>query len=208
MIAEASLPPFSTTLFLFGALLMLLSLAGQVTIKEAKVGIREKRLRLIAGVIGFVLISVSLWVAFAPPNISQSTPTATTTPSPLTPRQSPQYKELAGRWTVWEQVSADLGGYEIIWSYDATVLGNTLSMQGKKISIKDMPPTESEKAAVSVYSLTLNGNAAEGTSDEKNSRNEVLHAILKLQFADNLQSFSGTLRMGGKDVSTLVGTKQ
>src|SRR5258707_15709338 len=60
MIADA-IPPYTTVLFIFGALLTLLAFAGQITIREARVGIDKITLRFLAGIVGGCLIVASLW---------------------------------------------------------------------------------------------------------------------------------------------------
>lgn len=124
-----------------------------------------------------------------------------------------RYRELNGTWLIFEQVNKDHGGWEIIWSYAASVSGSQLAMHGKKTTVNEpgsAAPRElapGEKATVSVYSLTLAGLEAEGTSDEQDPNGHV-YSALKLQFSEDLKSLSGTLKTGGADVSTLYGSKQ
>lgn len=213
--AEITLPPFPTSVLIFGALLTVLALSGQITIREARVGISDARLRFVAGLIGAVLIGISVWLFFtpaltSPPALSANSAAAPAGTPLAQPRNIPieRYRDLSGKWMVIENVRPEHGGYEITWNYEATVLGSLLTMQGKKTLIDGHKPTVSEKATVSVYTLTLGGLEVEGTSDERNANGAILRSTLKIHFAENLMSFSGTLQSGGADISTLNGNKQ
>jgi len=217
--ADISLPPFTTILLMLGALLVVLALAGQITIKQLRVGIQERVLRIVAGIIGSGLICAAVWLAFgpagkAPSSTSVSNETRTVS-SPLTQGTIPveRYKDLVGKWSVTEKVRPEYGGYEIIWSYDAFVQGNQITMTGKKtfVNERDEPGqtktrdlTDDEKATVSVCTIILAGFQGEGTFEEK-SPHETIRGNLKIRFSDNLMSFSGT---AGEDVSTIIGSKQ
>jgi hypothetical protein len=221
MIADITLPPFPTSLMIFGSFLFLLGLAGQITIKEARVGIREGKLRIVAALAGGAIIGVSIWLFFAPGR--GPTTAANQTPSPTVtslPQHSTipieRYKELKGNWMVIEKVDAKYGGWEIIWDYKATVLGGMVTMQGKKTRVNDPDSVNKkareldadEQATVSVYTLTLQGLDAEGTADERIADGPVLKSTLKIRFDENFASFSGSLMSGGSDVSSLLGSKQ
>jgi len=65
--AEVQIPPFATVLLLVGAVLILVALAGKITIKEAHLGISRASLRCAAGVIGGVFVIASVWLFLAPP---------------------------------------------------------------------------------------------------------------------------------------------
>jgi hypothetical protein len=212
MIADA-IPPYATVLFIFGALLTLLAFAGQITIREARVGIDKITLRFLAGIVGGCLIVGSLWLGeparLSTENSNKETPSRLQSPA-LKVSNVPveRYADLKGKWVIAERVRKEDGGYEIIWSYDATILGNVLTMQGRKTSINDKKPTKSEEAAVSVYAVALNGLHGEGTANEKNSRGEILRTTLTIDLAENFMSFSGSLRSGATEVSKITANKQ
>ncbi len=201
---------------MLGALLVVLALAGQITIKQLRVGIQERVLRILAGIIGGSLICAAIWLAFRPTDkvpsssVSPSNETRTVSVSP-TQRAIPveRYSDLAGKWSVTEKVRPEYGGYEIIWSYDAFVQGNQVTMTGKKTLVYELGQTkmrdltDDEKATVSVCTLILAGFQGEGTFDEKNPH-ETIRGNLKIRFSDNLMSFNGT---AGEDVSTIIGSK-
>jgi hypothetical protein len=221
MIAEITLPPFPTTLMIIGFFLFLLGLAGQITIKEARVGLPEGRMRIVAALAGLAIIGISVWLFFAPGRGPTTANTQTPSPAPTSAPQHSnipieRYKELKGNWMVIEKVDPKYGGWEIIWDYKATVLGAMLTMGGKKTKVNDPDSVNvkareldaDEKATVCVYTLTLQGLDAEGTSEERIGDGPVLKSTLKLHFDDNFSSFSGSLMSGGSDVSSLMGSRQ
>jgi len=111
---------------------------------------------------------------------------------------------------VIEKVRPEHGGWEIIWLYDATVLGNQLTMQGRKTVVNEPSSTQEkeltadEKATVSIYTLLLTGLEGEGTSEEKDSHGFVNRSDVKVSFAPDLMSFTGT----EGNVSALAGSRQ
>jgi hypothetical protein len=218
VIADISLPPFTTILLIIGTLLIVLALAGQITIKEATVGIPQRGLRWLAGVIGAGLIGLAVCL-FAPALISH-TPSTNASPAPAASPSIPsatipvtRYRELAGKWSVTEKVRPEYGGYEIVWIYDAVVLGSQVTMQGKKSvvnepsSAQEKELTPDEKGTVSVYTFVLAGLQGEGSFEEKDSHGLVTRGDLKLEFAPSLVSFTGT-EGSGANVSSLMGSKQ
>lgn len=178
-------------------------------------------------VIFIIAVATSIWGLFARKNASTETraPTSVSLPSsspsvPVPAQLSPRpnvpterYAELKGKWLIREQVLPNFGGEEITWNYEGTVLGNQLTMTGRKIAVVEAgsnPKRElqpDEKATISIYTLTLQGLEAGGTSDEKDPQGHI-YSTLKIQFSENLQSLSGNLETGGRQVSTLYGSKQ
>lgn len=161
----AEVPPFPTLLLIIGSVLILLALAGQITIKEATVGIPQHSLRVIAGIIGLALVVMAL--------TRNSSPSSSPTPSSVAVEGNAQdeipmdrYQELAGKWVIWEKVDEADGGYEIVWNYDASVMGNRLTMSGKKVAVNEKQgprkPRTDEKSTTSVYTLDLKGLEAVG----------------------------------------------
>jgi hypothetical protein len=217
MIADISLPPFTTLLLILGALLVVVALAGKITIKEAAVGIDQPYLRCLAGIIGAGLIGVAVWL-FAPAlgshAIESKNPSPTSAVSPSVSAPAVPLTRANGKWSVTEKVRPEYGGYEIVWTYDAVVLGSQLTMQGKKKIVRQPSSSEDaklsadEKATVSVFTLDVTGLNAEGTYDETDSHNAHNRGTLKIHFSDRLESFSGVSQAGGSDVSTLMGSKQ
>ena len=220
MIADITIPPFTTLLLILGAILIVLALSGQISIKEAVVGIPQRGLRILAGLIGVGLIGVAVWMYARPASTAQTTtlnsPAGTPTAGPpVTAANTPAipYDQLAGTWKVIEKVRPEHGGWEIFWTYDAKVLGTSLTMEGKKTRVNDAGSTRErdltadEKGTVSVFSLALNGPAAIGTFEERDSHGEIIHGNLRIQFARDLRSFSGSSLEGDAEVSALIGTK-
>jgi hypothetical protein len=217
VIADISIPPFTTILLIVGALLIVLALSGQITIQKATVGIPQRSLRLLAGIIGAALVSAALWLVLAPASVPLLSHSPTQSPAASPPGPVPsasipvsRYGELKGKWVVTEKVGIDYGGYEIIWAYDATVFGNQLTMTGKKVVVNEPhEPQEKklspdEKATVSIFTLVLTGQESEGTFEEKDSHGLITRGDLKINFSQNLMSFTGT----AANVSTLIGSKQ
>ncbi|MEA3082283.1 MAG: hypothetical protein QOD54_1989 [Sphingomonadales bacterium] len=221
MIADITIPPFTTLLLILGAILVVLSLSGQITIKEAVVGIPQRGLRILAGLIGIGLIGAAVWM-YARPASSPQTTTLNSPPGtpaagpPVTGVNNPAipYDQLAGTWKVIEKVRQEHGGEEIFWTYDAKVLGTSMTMEGKKTRVNDAGSTKEreltadDKGTVSVFSLALNGAAAIGTFEERDSHGDIIHGNLRIQFARDLRSFSGASLEGDAEASGLIGTKR
>jgi hypothetical protein len=218
MIADISLPPFTTLLLILGAVLVVLSLSGQITIREAVVGIPQRGLRILAGLIGVGLIGIAVWMYALPANQTASSNGPTSTPAVSAPviganALAIPYDQLAGTWKVIEKVRPEQGGYEIFWTYDSKILGTSVTMEGKKTRVNDPGSTREreltadEKGTVSVYSLALNGPAAIGTFEERDSHGEIIHGNLRIQFARDLKTFSGSCLEGDTEVSGIIGTK-
>jgi len=216
--ADISIPPFTTILLILGAVLILLSLAGQITVKQLTVGISQRGLRILAGIIGVGLIAVAVWLFVAPAPNPHNSLSSVASPAPVvaaTPTQKniplESYDKLRGKWEIIETVVPPYGNYEIVWNYNASVLGNRLTMQGNKTKVNEpgnvRPLRPDEKATVSVYTLDLNGLEAEGTANEKDP-NGVIVSNVKIRFSEDLKSLSGTFQTGGSQVSTLMGSKQ
>lgn len=220
MIADA-IPPFPTLLLILGAVLTLLGLTGQISIKEAKLGIPQPSLRVLAGVIGIAFVGVAIWILVFPATVAsdqkvpssppQTAPVPAPTPESSIPNE--RYKELTGTWSVTEKVQPKFGGYEIIWNYTATVVGKQLTLRGKKTVVNEPGQTaqrkltDEEKRTDSVCILFLAGLRAEGTFEEKSPR-ETLAGTIKLHFADDLHSFAGTAETGGEETSTFMGARK
>jgi hypothetical protein len=218
MIADIALPPFTTILLALGALLILLGLTGRITLKQVNLGISQLSLRVLSGIIGAGLIGIAIWLFVFPVASSQSSSPGSTSPTPGATALSvgktiplERYNELTGKWEIIETVVPPYGDYEIIWSYEASVLGNRLTMQGKKQRINERqsvrPLRADEKGTVSIYTLDLVGLEAEGKASEKD-QNGVIVSTVKIHFSEDLKSLSGTFQTGGSQVSTLMGSRQ
>jgi hypothetical protein len=135
MIADISLPPFTTLLLILGALLVVLALAGQITVKEATIGIPQPFLRWLAGIIGAGLIGVAVWLfgpAFTSHGIQSTSSTPTPSVSASVAAPSVPISRMNGKWSVTEKVRPEYGGYEILWAYDAVVLALRSRCEAKK----------------------------------------------------------------------------
>jgi hypothetical protein len=216
MIADLSLPPFTTLLLILGALLVLVALAGKITIKEAAIGIDQPYLRCLAGILGAAFIGVAVWLfapAIASHAVESKSQAATPSVSASTNAPAVPLSRANGKWSVTEKVHPDFGGYEIVWTYDAVVLGTQITMQGKKKIVRQPNSSEDtklsvdEKATVSVFTLDVTGLSAEGTYDETDHK-EHNRGTLKIHFSDRFESFSGVTQSGGSNISTLMGSKQ
>jgi hypothetical protein len=217
MIADLTLPPFTTILLIVGTLLMVLALAGQITVKQLTVGISQRSLRMLAGIIGAGFVGIAVWlfvfptatISGLPSNIGSPTPPVALRPQKIVPLE--RYNELSGSWEIVETVIPPNGNYEIIWSYKASVLGNRLTMEGRKTAINEpgrvRPLRADEKATISIYTLDLNGFEGEGSASERDP-NGVIISNVKVHFSDDLKSLSGSFETGGSQISTLMGSKQ
>jgi len=209
----ADVPPFPTLLLIIGAILILLALAGKITIKEATVGIPQRGLRVIAGIIGTALIVVALSRSSSPTLQPSPSPTPSLVDAGKAQDEIPmeRYQELGGKWVVWEKVDEADGGYEIVWNYDASVMGNQLTMSGKKVAVNEKTgprkPRTDEEATSSVYTLNLKGLEALGQATEKD-RYGTTPAKLQVTFAKNLKTFSGRLSTSETGFSSVNGSKQ
>ena len=217
MIADISLPPFTTLLLILGALLVVLALAGQITVKEATIGIPQPYLRWLAGIIGAGLIGVAVWLfgpAFTSHGIQSTNSTPTPSVSASVTAPSVPIARINGKWSVTEKVRLEYGAYEIVWAYDAVVLGTQVTMQGKKKIVRqpsssdDSKLSADEKATVSVFVLDVTGLNAEGTYDETDSQGVHNRGTVKIRLSEKLESFSGSTQSGGSDISALMGSKQ
>jgi len=207
MIADIPIPPFPTALLVVGSLLILLGLAGQVTIKEARIGVNTRWTRLLTGIIGGCLIVVSIWMDFTLlPNVA---PNATPTPTPPTeiiPLAA--YRTLIGKWYVVEKVEPDYGNWEIYWQYEADVSNDQITMLGKKTLVNNKHPDWNEKGALSTIKLKLKNFRADGYADETDASHQWTHSDIALQLSNDLLTFNGTCKIGGVTISTLIGTKE
>ena len=178
---------------------------------------------MLAGIIGVGLIALAIRIlGFASPTTSEHT--SSTSPGPTAAVPSPaavqqqnipaeRYKELAGTWSVTEKVQPKFGGYEIIWTYKAEVVGRQLTLHGKKTVVNEPGQaqlrklTPEEKHTDSLCILFLTGLQAEG-SFEETSPTEKIAGTVKLHLSEDLHSFAGTAETGGEETSTFMGARK
>jgi hypothetical protein len=131
-----------------------------------------------------------------PINLRQEEPTAL------------EYNMIAGDWVMVENVKPEDGGYNIIWSYNATLQNGILTMRGRKTQVNNKEPTWGEKKALSIFRLTLDGFKAKGKFEEEDYKHEILQGNVEIIFDADLLSLRGSVLREGKEIATFTGSKQ
>lgn len=123
------------------------------------------------------------------------------------------YAGMAGRWKIVEKVPASSTetGYDIEWTYDAKVNGNTVVLVGKKTLVAGKPPTRGELQATSTLSMSFQDRFGQGLAEEVNFRGERLPGTLRATLSQDSLSIVATVTYQLPTIIQtveMVGTKQ
>jgi len=115
--------------------------------------------------------------------------------------------KAVGTWQVLEKVRPEKGGYEIVWTYTATLSEGVILFEGRKVLVNNKSPTKGDAQTRSHIHMLAESLNFEGDVDEVNHKGNHLKSRMKFFFDHSFQSFSAKNFENGVMVSELTGSK-